>query len=522
MLLRSRAFQHLLVLVVAPACSRSRPATGLNQDAAEGADLAPDMSSDSATTVVVSPAQYDASRAEAVSAIQDAAATDLTLPCNDIYSGTYDSGTWPFPLDWQTAQSASAWCGMFPNEPSTGLSLCQTSDGYNEAEITYVIGGEMMLVDRVFFLYDPAFGLFVEELYARTPSPSSNAGSELLAGPRIQRLNHTDAVNWVEYHFNRCARLCGLMEDRWSDSPTGNAVEQAVDCRSAADGRTGSVLRDEDSRTDSNLWESRKHLRIEGHKREVLPYGKFHKQGVVDRGPGLNRSFKSTVPQCLAWDGLNPQLGCEAESLPTFLGRDDLCPYSHPNNVGQFRFPDRRCNGTINSVPEATCLIDERPRVQEEIREDVRINDRSHSRPAEIHPSTSVAVGLRVCFPHAAWIWSRTETRSPTCSLMSSRTSCSIERRFFRARVFSDFATLSGTFRIVRVAMASPASTMLASGEPSNKPLKPCQRAQARTQAPACPEHSAGLSRASPHCAGQHAVAALTSQAEPRPSLPET
>jgi hypothetical protein len=41
------------------------------------------------------------------------------------------------------------------------------------------------------------------------------------------------------------------------------------------------VLRDERSRTDSNLWESRKHLRIEGHKREVLPYGKLHKQGVV-------------------------------------------------------------------------------------------------------------------------------------------------------------------------------------------------------------------------------------------------
>lgn len=179
------------------------------------------------------------------------------------------------------------------------------------------------------------------------------------------------------------------------------------------------------------------------------------------------------MPQRLAWDGLNPQLGCEAESLPTFLGRDDLCPYSHPNNVGQFCFPDRRCHGTSDSVPEATRLIDERPRAQEEIREDVRINDRSHSRPAEIHPSTSVAVGLRTCFPHAAWIWFRTETRSPTCSLMSSRTSCSIERRFFRARVFRDLATLSGTFRIVRVAMTSPASTMLASLEPADKPLQP-------------------------------------------------
>jgi hypothetical protein len=58
---------------------------------------------------------------------------------------------------------------MYLGEPSTGLSLCQTSDGYNEAEITYVIGGEMMVVDRVFFLYDPASGLFVEELYTRTP-----------------------------------------------------------------------------------------------------------------------------------------------------------------------------------------------------------------------------------------------------------------------------------------------------------------------------------------------------------------
>ena len=80
------------------------------------------------------------------------------------------------------------------------------------------------------------------------------------------------------------------------------------------------MFRDKHSWTHSNVWKSRKHLRIEGRKWEVLPNGKFNEQRFVDCDTGVNRSFESSVPQCLAWDGFNPQLGGEAESLPASSG----------------------------------------------------------------------------------------------------------------------------------------------------------------------------------------------------------
>jgi hypothetical protein len=239
------------------------------------------------------------------------------------------------------------------------------------------------------------------------------------------------------------------------------------------------VLRGENSWSDGNIREGCEDLRIERSKWEVFATGKFDKQGVIHRNTRLNRPFKGAVPQRFARDGLNPELGREAEALSAFIGQKDFASYGHPNDIRQLRLPNRGRQGTVESVPEAARLFDEWTRAQEEIREDVRIDDRSHSRPVAIHPSTSAAVGRRACLLQAASTWSRTERRSPTCSLMSSRTSCSIERWFFRARDFNDFATLSGTFRIVRVAMDSHASTMLASRKPANKPLKRSARRSA-------------------------------------------
>ncbi len=166
---RLSARRHLLLLVAVPACSTSRLEAGLNPDGAESVDLVPDRSSDKPVVAIVDPAQHDSGAAKDVSAIHDTAATDLSLPCQSIAAVAYDSGISAFPLDWQSAQAPSAWCGEYLNNPSTGLCFCQTSDGYREAEITYDIGGEMGIVDRTFFLYDPTSGLFVEELHARTP-----------------------------------------------------------------------------------------------------------------------------------------------------------------------------------------------------------------------------------------------------------------------------------------------------------------------------------------------------------------
>src|SRR5450759_246638 len=70
--------------------------------------------------------------------------------------------------------------------------------------------------------------------------------------------------------------------------------------------RAGSVLWGENLRTKGNLRKCREDFRIEGCKREVLATGKFNEQGIVHRHPRLNRPFKSTLPQRLAWDGMVP------------------------------------------------------------------------------------------------------------------------------------------------------------------------------------------------------------------------
>jgi hypothetical protein len=66
------------------------------------------------------------------------------------------------------------------------------------------------------------------------------------------------------------------------------------------------MLWSEISRADGNLWEGCEYFRIEGCKREVFATGELNEQGVIHRYARLNRPRKSTLPQGLAWDGLNP------------------------------------------------------------------------------------------------------------------------------------------------------------------------------------------------------------------------
>jgi hypothetical protein len=84
-----------------------------------------------------------------------------------------DAGGWRVPGNWQSAQWPSAWCGAYGDSLGGDICLSQTSDGYHLAVLDYVIGGEMWLVDRNFFLYDPTSGEMVAGLVAHLP------GSEL-------------------------------------------------------------------------------------------------------------------------------------------------------------------------------------------------------------------------------------------------------------------------------------------------------------------------------------------------------
>jgi hypothetical protein len=98
------------------------------------------------------------------------ASSDLGPLCQTVSELAYDSGVSPVPLDWQTAQSLSAWCGMYQANPPTSLCLIPNSDGYNQAVISYFEGGEMPVVWESFYLYDPATGKLVASLSAETYS----------------------------------------------------------------------------------------------------------------------------------------------------------------------------------------------------------------------------------------------------------------------------------------------------------------------------------------------------------------
>lgn len=95
--------------------------------------------------------------------------SDLGPLCQTVSSLAYDSGASLFPLDWQTAQSLSAWCGMYKAVIGVAsLCLIPNSDGYNQAVITLSPEGELAVLLWYFYLYDPATGELVADLWAES------------------------------------------------------------------------------------------------------------------------------------------------------------------------------------------------------------------------------------------------------------------------------------------------------------------------------------------------------------------
>ena len=148
--------RHVLaVSCLLTGCASSLPK---QQDAAR-ADVAADETSDTAPIVNIN---LDAM------ALRRDTGGEVGPLCQSIASPPYDAGASPYPLDWQSAQSMSSWCALYMDSHSE-LCVTQTNDGYNVAAIAYVIGGEMMIVDQTYFLYDPVTGRLVAELHAEVP-----------------------------------------------------------------------------------------------------------------------------------------------------------------------------------------------------------------------------------------------------------------------------------------------------------------------------------------------------------------
>jgi len=107
---------------------------------------------------------------------------DASFACSSVSTETCDPESCAFPVDWASAQAPSAWChGDTP--PNLTLSLCHANNGYDLAVLSYDIGGEMFIVDRVFFVYDSATGRFVQELYKRFPGGTAVCWQGTSDGP---------------------------------------------------------------------------------------------------------------------------------------------------------------------------------------------------------------------------------------------------------------------------------------------------------------------------------------------------
>jgi hypothetical protein len=156
----------LATVLLLVACSSSSLGVGPKKDAGPPTDVSGIETRDGAL------ANKDAAPEVIIPAIPVGrdAATDLGPLCQEITSLSYDAGVSRVPLDWQSAQSPSAWCGMYQSTPRTSLCLLQTSDGYNEAVIAAFEGGEMAMVAQAFYVYDPQTGKLVAQLFAVTPT----------------------------------------------------------------------------------------------------------------------------------------------------------------------------------------------------------------------------------------------------------------------------------------------------------------------------------------------------------------
>jgi hypothetical protein len=144
------AIRLLLAVMMVASCAKAglTADSGLQQDGA--AQIVPGMDS--------LPVSRDLLGVEA-----NACPGRLTGQCDDCN----------FPLDWASAQDPSRWCRLYQTFPPTSLALCPEADGYNRAILAYNTGGEMGIVDRLFFLYDSTTGVFVQQ--QSQPWPSEEA-----------------------------------------------------------------------------------------------------------------------------------------------------------------------------------------------------------------------------------------------------------------------------------------------------------------------------------------------------------
>lgn len=120
---------------------------------------------------------------------QEDAAGEVGPLCPTVTTVAYDAGKSPIPLDWPSAQSLSSWCSLNMDWPRTRLCLGQSGDGYNVAVLAFRIGGEMMIVNETFFLYDPVTGKLVAQLMAEPPLSGFTCAFRTPDGPPNPALN---------------------------------------------------------------------------------------------------------------------------------------------------------------------------------------------------------------------------------------------------------------------------------------------------------------------------------------------
>jgi hypothetical protein len=155
------AIRLVLAIILVASCSK----TGLTMDSGTRHDSAAQDSVGADSLLVT----RDLPGAEEVGAdsllvTRDVLGAEANLGCAGTFTDQCDDDC-GFPTDWTSAQDLSRWCGLYQVFPPTSLALCPDTDGYNRAVVFYNIGGEMGIIDRLFFLYDSTTGAFVQEQF---------------------------------------------------------------------------------------------------------------------------------------------------------------------------------------------------------------------------------------------------------------------------------------------------------------------------------------------------------------------
>jgi hypothetical protein len=153
------AIRLVLAIILVASCSK----TGLTMDSGTRHDSAAQDSvgADSLLVTRDLPGAVEVG-ADSLLVTRDVLGADANLGCAGTFTGQCDDDC-GFPTDWTSAQDLSRWCGLYQVFPPTSLALCPDTDGYNRAVVFYNTGGEMGIVNRLFFLYDSTTGAFVQE-----------------------------------------------------------------------------------------------------------------------------------------------------------------------------------------------------------------------------------------------------------------------------------------------------------------------------------------------------------------------